>query len=58
MTPDDLERAAAGLYLRKWLRPPAPPASVFGARECDWLPNLIDWTAVPVEALLDPVGGG
>jgi acyl-CoA dehydrogenase len=48
----------AALYLRKWLRPPAPPASVFNARECEWLPALIDWTAVPVEALLDPVGGG
>ena len=49
---------AAALYLRRWLRPPAPPASVFTARECDWLPALIDWTSVPAEALPDPAGGG
>jgi hypothetical protein len=48
---------AAALYLRKWLRPPAPPASVFSARECDWLPALVDWTPVPAEALAEPAGG-
>jgi alkylation response protein AidB-like acyl-CoA dehydrogenase len=48
---------AASLYLRKWLRPPAPPASVFTARECDWLPALVDWTPIPAEALAEPAGG-
>jgi acyl-CoA dehydrogenase len=42
---------AGALYLRKWLRPPAAPASVFTARECEWLPALIDWTPVPADAL-------
>ncbi|HET7340110.1 MAG TPA: hypothetical protein VFL90_01510, partial [Methylomirabilota bacterium] len=42
---------AGALYVRKWLRPPAPPASVLSARECAWLPALIDWTPVPAEAL-------
>lgn len=49
---------AASLYLRRWLRPPPPPASVFTARECAWLPALVDWTAVPAEALAEPAGGG
>jgi len=48
---------AGALYVRKWLRPPAPPASVFTSRECDWLPALVDWTPVPAEALADPAGG-
>ena len=48
---------AASLYLRKWLRPPAPPASVFTARECEWLGALVDWTPVPTEALAEPAGG-
>jgi acyl-CoA dehydrogenase len=47
---------AGALYLRKWLRPPAPPASVFGARECAWLPALIDWTRVPPDALAPEAG--
>ena len=47
----------AALYLRKWLRPPAPPASVFTARECEWLSALVDWTPVPAEALAEPAGG-
>jgi hypothetical protein len=47
----------AALYLRKWLRPPAPPASVFTARECEWLSALVDWTPVPAEALTEPAGG-
>jgi acyl-CoA dehydrogenase len=42
---------AGALYLKKWLRPPAPPASVFSPRECEHLPALIDWTPVAVEAL-------
>jgi alkylation response protein AidB-like acyl-CoA dehydrogenase len=47
---------AASLYLKKWLRPPAPPASVFTPRECGHLPALIDWTPIGVEALA-PDGG-
>jgi alkylation response protein AidB-like acyl-CoA dehydrogenase len=49
---------AASLYLRKWLRPPAAPASVFTARECEWLGALADWTPVPVESLAELAGGG
>lgn len=49
---------AGSLYLRKWLRPPAGPASVFTARECAWLTALVDWTPVPAEALAEPAGGG
>ena len=48
---------AGALYLKKWLRPPPPPASVFTARECDWLPALVDWTPVGAEARADPTGG-
>ena len=47
---------AASLYLKKWLRPPAPPASIFTPRECGHLPALIDWTPIGVEALA-PDGG-
>jgi hypothetical protein len=47
---------AGALYLRKWLRPPAPPASVFSARECAWLPALIDCTHVPADALAPEAG--
>lgn len=47
------------LYLRKWLRPPAAPASVFTARECAWLPALADWLPVAADALAaEPIGGG
>ena len=42
---------AGAFYVKKWLRPPAPPASVFSGRECGHLPALIDWTPVAVEAL-------
>jgi acyl-CoA dehydrogenase len=42
---------AAALYVKRWLRPPAPPASVFSARECAHLPALIDWTSVALETL-------
>jgi hypothetical protein len=31
---------------------------VFTARECDWLPALVDWTLIPAEALAEPGGGG
>ena len=47
---------AGALYLKKWLRPPSPPASVFDARECAWLPALIDWTPLPLD-VLGPEGG-
>jgi hypothetical protein len=47
---------AAALYLKKWLRPPAPPASVFSTRDCEHLPALIDWTPVALDAL-GPDGG-
>lgn len=42
--------------MKKWLRPPSPPASVFSARECAHLPALIDWTPVTLDALA-PDGG-
>ena len=42
---------AGALYLRRWLRPPAPPASVFTARECGRLPALVDWTPIGADAL-------
>src|SRR5688572_20793048 len=50
--------AAAALYLKKWLRPPAPPASIFAARECALLPALIDWTPVAADALAASAPGG
>jgi hypothetical protein len=50
--------AAWSAYRRRWLRPPAAPASVFTARECGWLTALVDWTPVPAEALAEPAGGG
>jgi hypothetical protein len=49
---------AAALYLRKWLRPPAPPSSVFTAAECAWLSALVDWSPVPAEALAESTTGG
>ena len=55
---DALYHASAGaLSLKKWLRPAAPPASVFTARECHWLPALVNWMPVGAEALADPAGG-
>jgi hypothetical protein len=48
---------AAALYLRRWLRPPTPPASSFTPRDCAWLPALLDWTPVPVEALTPDAAG-
>ena len=47
---------AAALYVKKWLRPPAPPTSVFTPRECAKLSALIDWTPVGLDAL--PAEGG
>jgi alkylation response protein AidB-like acyl-CoA dehydrogenase len=49
---------AAALYLKKWLRPPAPPASIFTARECALLPALVDWTPVAADALAASAPGG
>jgi alkylation response protein AidB-like acyl-CoA dehydrogenase len=49
---------AAALYLKKWLRPPTPPASAFTAQECDWLPALVDWAPIPAEALAVVSAGG
>jgi acyl-CoA dehydrogenase len=49
---DDCRKLLAGaLYARRWLRPPAPPAPLFTARSLAWLDALIDWTAVPADAL-------
>jgi hypothetical protein len=48
---------AGARYVKKWLRPPAPPASVFTAAGCAWLPALVDWRTVPAEALAEPAGG-
>jgi hypothetical protein len=39
------------------LQPPVPPATVFTAAECAWLPALIDWTEVPLDAVAEPAGG-
>jgi hypothetical protein len=41
----------AALYLRKYLRPPAPPAPLLPPRALDHLGALIDWTPVPADAL-------
>ena len=55
MTAEDLTRArkrlVGALYVKKWLRPPAPPASVFAARECGWLDGSVDWAPIPADAL-------
>ena len=48
---------AAALYLKKWLRPPAPPASLFTARECALLPALVDWTPLAADALAASASG-
>jgi alkylation response protein AidB-like acyl-CoA dehydrogenase len=48
---------AGALYVKKWLQPPAAPASVFTAAECAWLPALVDWTEVPLDAVAEPAGG-
>jgi alkylation response protein AidB-like acyl-CoA dehydrogenase len=39
------------LYARRWLRPPAPPASWVSWRALEWLPSIVDWTPVPAGAL-------
>ncbi len=41
----------AALYVRRWLRPPAPPAPCFPAATLRWLDALIDWSPVPAEPL-------
>lgn len=41
----------AALYIRRWLRPPAPPAPLFPPPALAWLEALVDWTPVPAEAL-------
>lgn len=41
----------AALYIRRWLRPPAPPAPLFPPPALAWLEALGDWTPVPAEAL-------
>jgi alkylation response protein AidB-like acyl-CoA dehydrogenase len=49
---DDFRKfVAAALYVRKWLRPPAPPAPLFSPRALGWLEALTDWTPVPAAAL-------
>jgi alkylation response protein AidB-like acyl-CoA dehydrogenase len=48
---------AGALYVKAWLRPPAPPASVFTARECAFLPALVDWAPVAAAALATDLGG-
>jgi alkylation response protein AidB-like acyl-CoA dehydrogenase len=42
---------AALLYVRRWLRPPAPPAPLLPAEALPWLEALADWTPVGPEAL-------
>ncbi|HEV8617268.1 MAG TPA: hypothetical protein VGU22_17380 [Methylomirabilota bacterium] len=39
------------LYVRRWLRPVAPPAPMFSAGALRWLDAPLDWTAVPEEPL-------
>jgi alkylation response protein AidB-like acyl-CoA dehydrogenase len=41
----------AALYVRRWLRPPAPPAPYFTDAMLRWLDPLIDWTPVPAAPL-------
>ncbi len=41
----------AALYMRKYLRPPAPPAPLLPPRALEQLGALIDWTPVPADAL-------
>ncbi|HUF90915.1 MAG TPA: acyl-CoA dehydrogenase family protein [Candidatus Limnocylindria bacterium] len=41
----------AALYVRRYLRPPAPPAPLLPARALEHLGALIDGTPVPAEAL-------
>src|SRR5262249_56309674 len=47
---------AANLYLKKWLRPPAPPPSLFPPPHSGLLPALLDWAPIGVEVLA-PDGG-
>jgi hypothetical protein len=47
----------AALYVRKYLRPPAPPAPLLPARALDQLGALIDWTPVPADTLTGDLVG-
>jgi len=47
----------ASLYVRKYLRPPAPPAPLVPPRTLDQLAALIDWTPVPADALSGDLPG-
>ena len=50
-TGDCRKLLAALLYIRRWLRPPAPPAPLLPPEALPWLDALADWTPVPAEAL-------
>jgi alkylation response protein AidB-like acyl-CoA dehydrogenase len=50
-TGDCRKLLAALLYVRRWLRPPAPLAPLFPPEALPWLDALADWTPVPPEAL-------
>jgi acyl-CoA dehydrogenase len=49
--PDFRKLLVAALYARRWLRPPALPASWVSWPALEWLPSIVDWTAMPAEAL-------
>jgi len=55
---DARKLVAAALYIRKWLRTPAPGQAVFHPQALDWLEALADWTPVgariSLSQLLDP----
>lgn len=48
----------AALYVRRWLRPPAPPAVPLPLPALGWLDALAEWTPVPAEALAALGGAG
>jgi len=41
----------ASLYVRRWLRPPAPPEPLFAGHHVQWLDAIIDWSPIPAAAL-------
>jgi alkylation response protein AidB-like acyl-CoA dehydrogenase len=45
------ELLVGGLYVRRWLRPAAPPAPALSWGALRWLDALADWQRVPAEAL-------
>jgi len=49
--PDFRKLLVGALYARRWLRPPALPASWVSWPALEWLPSLVDWTPMPAEAL-------